>query len=105
MSKVLLILATWGLTLVFQNEDGPFDIFKRFRSYIGIREDEFVDPYGEVGYEQTGDTFLAKLILCPVCFSAWISAILVGLSLVPRGKNLITWLGVWGGAILLFRKG
>lgn len=36
MIELLYILATWRLTSLFANEDGPFKMFERFRNFIKV---------------------------------------------------------------------
>lgn len=64
--EVLLILAltTYRLTLLMSKEPGPFDMFGRFRSWVGVKFDEHSRPYA------TGQ--ISEMVLCPYCLSVWI---------------------------------
>lgn len=57
------ILATWRLTSLLHSEDGPFEIFARFRDWAGIKYDEQSQPVSE--------NQLGKMIACVWCLSIW----------------------------------
>ena len=81
---VLAALATWRLTHVFAREDGPLNLLRKFRGWLG---------QGVWG----------KLISCFYCLSLWIAlpfAPFVGGSLL---EMLVTWWAISGAAILLER--
>lgn len=63
-TDILIVLASWRLTSLFAREDGPFNIFARFRHFIGVRYMEGVP---------VGMNFIAKAITCPWCFSVWVA--------------------------------
>ena len=63
---IVLALATWRLSSLISAEEGPYNIFGRLRSKVGVYYiGERVDASGE----------LAKLISCTWCLSVWIGAI------------------------------
>lgn len=61
---IVAYLATYRLTLLISKEAGPFDIFGRFRSWIGIKFDQYSNPYATNQF--------AEMVLCPFCLSVWI---------------------------------
>jgi hypothetical protein len=65
---IILTLATWRISSLLVNEDGPFDWFNRFRYWVGVRYNDRDVPYG---LNVFGDLFS-----CVFCFSVWIGAIL-----------------------------
>jgi hypothetical protein len=58
-------LATWRLTSIVVNEAGPFDIFLRLRSMVGIEH----DPDGK---SLPSEGFWG-LLSCVWCMSVWIA--------------------------------
>lgn len=78
------ILAVWRLTHLFWGEDGPWNLFVRFRRLCG-------------------NGFWGKLLDCFYCLSLWM-ALPVSLLIVASWRDrIILWLAVSGGAILLER--
>jgi len=66
----ILALATWRLSSLAAQEDGPYRLFARLRKAAGVRYDEHSIPAG-------GNEF-ARMILCPWCSSIWFGAALAG---------------------------
>ena len=66
---VILALATWRLASLLADEQGPFDMFARFRYWAGER---WVDG-------RRGSNQFAKGLICIWCVSMWVSIILVTL--------------------------
>lgn len=60
---ILGALAVYRLTLMVSSEEGPADIFGRFRSAIGVRYDEHSRPVGK--------NWFARGVLCFYCLSVW----------------------------------
>ena len=83
---VLAVLATWRVTHLLANEDGPADLVVRFRARLG---------HGLAG----------SLMDCFHCLSLWISA--AAALFVSRQPLawLFTWLALSGAACLLQRLG
>jgi hypothetical protein len=83
---VLATLATWRLTHLLANEDGPADAIVRFRALLG-------------------QSLAGKLMDCFNCLSLWIAA--PAALFVARGplEWLFCWLAVSGAACLLERLG
>jgi hypothetical protein len=86
MRFVLAVLATWRVTHLLANEDGPADLIVRFRARLGR---------GPAG----------RLMDCFNCLSLWIAA--PAALFVSRGPLdwLFTWLALSGAACLLERAG
>jgi hypothetical protein len=81
---VLAVLATWRVTHLLANEDGPADIIARFRAMLG-------------------NSLAGKMMDCFNCLSIWIAApAALFVSLRPV-EWLMSWLALSGGACLLER--
>lgn len=83
---VLAAVATWRITHLLANEDGPGDVIVRLRSRLGG---------GPLG----------ALMDCFHCLSIWVAApmaVLIGTTLPDR---LLTWAALSGAACLLERTG
>jgi hypothetical protein len=83
---LLAVLATWRVTHLLANEDGPGDIVVRVRGRLG-------------------DGFIGSLMDCFNCLSLWISA---PAALLLSRRPLMwaaLWLALSGGACLLERLG
>jgi hypothetical protein len=78
----LSVLATWRVSHLISQEDGPFDVIVRLR-------------------QRAGDGVLGKLMDCPYCLSLWIAAPLALLLARTPGAWCVAWLGISGGASLL----
>ena len=66
LSLFVQSLATVRLLKLLVEEQGPWKIFERFRTFIGI------DAYG--GYNE--DNQLAGLFSCPWCLGLWVAPII-----------------------------
>lgn len=63
----LLSLAVWRVSSLFAREDGPFDIFIRFRGLVGVQN---------LGTDhESGTNWFNKGLICPWCSSVWISLV------------------------------
>ena len=86
MLFVLAVLATWRVTHLLANEDGPADLIFRFRRLLG-------------------EGLAGKLMDCFYCLSLWIAAP-AALFVTRRPVDwAFTWLAVSGAACLLERMG
>jgi len=94
---LILILANYAISRTITKEDGPFEIFKRWRDFLG---DAYLPPEPTTDDEQEWTRYnelcdlaeqswrrsfwgtVAGVFACPFCF-AWYSALFVlGLSLI-----------------------
>lgn len=83
---VLAVLATWRISHLLANEDGPGDLIVRFRARLGS------GPFG-------------KLMDCFYCLSLWIAVPLAFFVSRRPLDLLLTWLALSGAACLLERIG
>lgn len=60
---VSIALAVWRISSILVREEGPLDIFVRLRAFVGVKYDEYSQPYG-------GNMF-ARLLTCIFCTSVW----------------------------------
>jgi len=86
MRLLLAVLATWRVTHLLGNEDGPADIIVRFRTLLG-------------------QSLAGQLMDCFNCLSLWIGAAAALLVTRKPVEWLLTWLALSGGACLLERLG
>ena len=86
MWLVLAILATWRVSHLLANEDGPLDLIARFRAHLG-------------------DGVLGKLMDCFYCLSLWVAAPPALLLFQSPSGQFLGWLGMSGAACLLERVG
>jgi len=83
---VLAVLATWRVTHLLANEDGPADVIFRLRRRLG-------------------DGFIGSLMDCFNCMSIWV-AVPFALFVSTNPVNwFVSWLALSGGACLLERLG
>jgi len=81
---LLALLATWRVTHLLANEDGPADVIVRIRAWLGNR-------------------FVGKMMDCFNCLSLWIAAPAALFVSRQPVEWLFTWLALSGGACLLER--
>lgn len=78
----LSVLATWRVSHLISQEDGPFDVIVRLRG-------------------RAGDGVLGKLMDCPYCLSLWIAAPMALLLAREPVAWCVAWLAISGGSSLL----
>jgi hypothetical protein len=83
---VLAVLATWRVTHLLANEDGPADVIVRFRALLGR-------------------SIFGQLMDCFNCLSLWIAAPAALFVSRRPVEWLFCWLALSGGACLLERLG
>ena len=81
---VLAVLATWRVTHLLANEDGPADLIYRFRVLLG-------------------QSLAGQLMDCFNCLSLWIAAATALIVSHQPMDWLLNWLALSGGACLLER--
>lgn len=86
MTFVLAVLATWRVTHLLANEDGPADVIFRLRRRLG-------------------DGPIGSLMDCFNCLSLWVSAPVALLIATGPLTWFISWLALSGAACLLERLG
>jgi hypothetical protein len=62
---LILALATWRVSYMLVNEDGPYAIVANFRQLLGVRYDDYSQVYGI--------SMPGKLLTCVYCTSVWVS--------------------------------
>lgn len=75
---IVYSLAVARVTYMLWQEDGPWDVIDWVRAKVGVHYKQY--PNGQ--QIRTADTFLGKLLNCPMCLSLWLSAAAVGLFLL-----------------------
>ena len=92
------MLATWRVSSLLVDENGPFDIFAELRYRVGVRFDKQSQPYGKNEF--------AKVFTCIWCMSIWIGIMLtIGFALIPTITYWICLpLALSAGAIYVTRK-
>jgi hypothetical protein len=88
LSFTIVSLAVWRLSALFSYEDGPFDIFRRLREFIGI-EHTARYPDGEEIMIPVKNFFLTELVHCVWCLSVWFAIIIVILYQLWPGETLL----------------
>ncbi len=83
---LLAVLATWRVTHLLANEDGPADLLARLRVRLG-------------------SGFFGKLMDCFQCLSLWVAAPMALFVSQSPLDLLLTWLALSGAACLLERLG
>jgi len=86
MSFVVAVLATWRVTHLLANEDGPGDVIFRLRRRLG-------------------EGFVGSLMDCFNCLSLWIAAPIALFVATKPLTWLVSWLALSGAACLLERLG
>lgn len=81
---LLCSLAVWRVTHLVSYEDGPFDMFRRFRSVFGR-------------------SVIGQLLGCFYCLSIWVSIPFALLLSSNWTERAILWLALSGAAILMER--
>ena len=71
MDFLILSLATFRISNLIADEDGPFKLFEWIRGKIGVRRDEMGKNYGTNNF--------AVGVACVWCNSVWIGVALTGL--------------------------
>lgn len=88
------LLATWRLTCLLVFEAGPFDVFSRFRAFVGVTYDEFSRPAGR--------NVVARALSCHRCASVWAGAIIALAVLQTVSLTVVLYaLALSAGSILI----
>lgn len=81
---ILGILSVWRITHLLYAEDGPWQLFSKFRSLIA-------------------KGFFRSLFNCFNCLSLWVSAPVAFFLAYEWGKRFLFWLSLSAGSILIER--
>lgn len=96
MDWILLGLATWRLTSLLVNEEGPWDMLARIRHWLGVRYDQQSNAYGL--------NMVARALTCVWCASMWVAAFWVCLYLIfPMAKWIAMPFALSAAAIMIER--
>lgn len=94
---LVLLLATWRLTSLIADEDGPWYMLERLRHRLGVAYDEHNVRYGR--------NELARGLLCPWCLSVWVGAFWALLAAAWPGAVWVALpFALSAGAIFLHRR-
>jgi hypothetical protein len=97
MHYILLALATWRISSLLVNEDGPWSVFARLRALAGVRyDDEFQPVAGNV---------VAGAFICLWCMSVWVGLLvtILGWFLPDLAAWVVLPLALSAAAILVDR--
>ena len=83
---LLAILATWRITHLLANEDGPGGVIVRLRAWLG-------------------NTTAGRLMDCFACLAFWVAAPFACYAAPRLSDGLVIWLALSGAALLLERTG
>lgn len=85
---LLMGLATWRISSIVANEDGPYEIFKRLRLWAGEYVQKDYVPTSDEGIwtvregERNATTPWGKGLVCIFCVSVWIGSLFLVLFLL-----------------------
>jgi hypothetical protein len=98
MNPVLLILLPWavfGFTYIIRYTHGPFDLFLKWRQFMGIQYIPIMGsdglPYRYEEANQTPNKFTAKLVKCFWCLSTWVAMVFGALLVLFPDSVLSLW--------------
>ena len=80
---LIMGLACWRLCALIAYECGPWDIFRLFRTRIGIKHLDKCEP------TIIGNGFMAQLFGCVWCISVWFAIMIYGSWLIWPGMTII----------------
>jgi hypothetical protein len=90
MTELAIIgLGAWRLALLLTSEGGPFEVFERWRRFVGV------PAPGEAIEGRLG--FLATLFTCLYCMTAWTAAAMWAINEIEPRVALV--LAGWGLAL------
>lgn len=61
---IILGLATWRVASLLSDEVGPFGVCEKLRGAIGVKLDDYSEPYGT--------NWLANIVVCIWCVSMFV---------------------------------
>jgi hypothetical protein len=85
LELVILGLATWRISSLLVNEDGPWDLLGRLRDTLGVSYDELSRPVGE--------NVIARALTCVWCVSPYLAlAFYLAYQLIPGPTMVLGWI-------------
>ena len=99
-SFVILCLATWRISSLLVQEDGPFFIFRKIRELSGIKHDSDGDIF------EVPETFFSGILSCVWCCSVWTAFFVWIFWLIFRDILIMIalWPAISAGTIILDSK-
>lgn len=82
MDFLILALATFRISSLIADEDGPFGLFEWARGHLGVRRDEQGNNYGTNNF--------AVGVVCIWCNSIWVGVVIMGLYIFS--KQITVWM-------------
>lgn len=86
LDLIVACLALWRITSLFQSENGPFDIFYKFRELVGIHHDD------DGNIAEIENRWLPRLISCVWCLSMFLALFYVPLWYFFR--DIVFWFSI-----------
>lgn len=68
LELIILGLATWRISHMIVNEEGPYEIFDKLRYKVGVQYTEDLEPFGW--------NPIAEIFICVYCMSVWVGGVL-----------------------------
>jgi len=91
----LLSLATWRLSRMVTEEDGPANVFRGMRERVGAEDNGVAMPWDEL-------SSFGKIAQCPHCVSVWLAAALLLLRLISLPTYNLAVLSLFGSSVTVF---
>lgn len=88
MNIIYLVLVSYVICRVLAMESGPFDIFLRWRLFLG-----------KLSHLHPLVKFIADIFNCPFCLGFWMAMIIASMS----GLGMLEALAIYGGQYFLER--
>lgn len=88
MNFIIACFAVYRISRDLVYEDGPFLLYAKLQAFA----------------EKHQDHWIGQGLACPICLSFWL-ALLAACALSPASlpEFLLTWLGIAGGAVFLYK--
>lgn len=81
---VIVGLVVWRISSLLVNEDGPFNLFAKFRHKIGVYYDEYSVAHGR--------NVIAGAFTCVWCISFWVAWICAPLVFIDKSANILEYI-------------
>ena|SRR3990167_8019232 len=83
IEAILIGLGAWRVSALFSYEKGPFDIFFKFRKFIGFEHRSTGEPIA------WPDSFLTNMISCVWCVGLWSAALMWGVWQISQAAVIV----------------